>query len=492
MDGLFKTLGIKNILITNYYMDIYGGSQLVVFDLARLFKQAGCDVTVAGFVVGEPMVGLFKSIGVDILNPLDDPQNVFNRNYDLIWGHHWPVLGFVLFELEVKVKYLVLGSLSPFEPVEAIWMLMEESSLIWFNSVENYNLQMALHPNGNLPHKSHVLCNSLMDEWFSECKAETAKSLRKIAVISNHVPKAIKEAIEILRTKDIGVSIFGVEYKQELITPGIIDGFDAVITIGHSVQKSLARGVPVYCYDRFGGPGWIIDTNIERSEKFNFSGRCCNRKLSASALADEIVNGFEAAAEKLFTCWAVENYSLAKNISKLLGGVEYISEYKNFSGAGIWKAICQAYVSAKFGEIIPPTSNVVAGKKKLLHISVEMEDLRECNVQSFSFDPIKQVILLWDTDGKYPLDIGGVLFVNRDNCFVEELYGLFQDGRIHGRIGIHSPGLGQNFPKAPFSHSSRFSLTIPNILEARTVWFYAKLSNSDVIKLATLDFRVMD
>ena len=35
----------------------------------------------------------------------------------------------------------------------------------------------------------------------------------------------------------------------------------------------MSMGLPLYCYDHFGGPGYININNIEHNTYFNFSGR---------------------------------------------------------------------------------------------------------------------------------------------------------------------------------------------------------------------------
>ena len=52
-----------------------------------------------------------------------------------------------------------------------------------------------------------------------------------------------------------------------------LHGVDAVVTIGHTVQKALSRGVPAFCYDHYGGPGYILPGNAEQAADDTFSGR---------------------------------------------------------------------------------------------------------------------------------------------------------------------------------------------------------------------------
>lgn len=67
---------------------------------------------------------------------------------------------------------------------------------------------------------------------------------------------------------------------------------DLIVSIGKSAPYALASGVPVFVYDHFGGPGYLTHDNFDRAARFNFSGRCCERRLDASALAQEIVEGY--------------------------------------------------------------------------------------------------------------------------------------------------------------------------------------------------------
>ncbi len=106
----------------------------------------------------------------------------------------------------------------------------------------------------------------------------------------------------------------------------------------------------------------------------------------------------------------------------------------------------------------------------------------------FGLDPIKPNIFLWDISTHDPFNIGGILLLDQVNCRVEDIYGVFLGSQISAKIGMYSPGVGQSYPNIPFSYSSRFSLTIPNVLEGNSVELFARLTNTDVIKLAVIEF----
>ena len=46
--------------------------------------------------------------------------------------------------------------------------------------------------------------------------------------------------------------------------------YDLVITIGRTVPRCLAMGVPVYVYDYLGGPGYLTEANFSLAERNNF------------------------------------------------------------------------------------------------------------------------------------------------------------------------------------------------------------------------------
>jgi len=68
----------------------------------------------------------------------------------------------------------------------------------------------------------------------------------------------------------------------------VLENYDLVITIGKTVNYCLALGVPVYCYDWFGGSGYLNPGNFAINKRHNFSGRDSFRKLSGEAIFREI------------------------------------------------------------------------------------------------------------------------------------------------------------------------------------------------------------
>ena len=53
---------------------------------------------------------------------------------------------------------------------------------------------------------------------------------------------------------------------------------------------------PIYCYDHFGGPGYLNTENFSKAKYFNFSGRGFSRK-DANTIASEVIDGFDDCME---------------------------------------------------------------------------------------------------------------------------------------------------------------------------------------------------
>jgi hypothetical protein len=275
----------------------------------------GCEVTVATFSYISPLKELFEGENIEVINVLKNCLE--NTNYDIIWSHHSPVLSHCIFECNVSAKQIIFSSLSPYEPLEAPPVYVNKLSLCLANSMETRD-QLLIE--GASENKIHVFNNSVDSTFFSSFNKEKNNCLKNICIISNHVPDEIIKLSEMLKDHSIACDIYGYGYKFEHITPYVLEKYDAIITIGRSIQYGLAMGIPVYCYDRFGGPGFITCDNIDSSEYFNFSGRCTNRKLSANEVLADILDNYSKVFDQrlLLNIKAKERYSIEENLLKTM------------------------------------------------------------------------------------------------------------------------------------------------------------------------------
>lgn len=307
-------LGIKSALVTNMFMNVFSGSPIVALDVAMTLKEAGVDVTIASASFQDPILSKVTAAGVKMIDlSIPDAKQSLAKSYDLIWGQHWPIYDLVLCALETHFRYLAFSCLSPYEPLESISPCWQMADRLLFNSPET--LEKAAPPDAT---KIEVLPNSLPALWRDGWSMPAA-DLHRIAIVSNNLVRDLEEAVMLLRAQGIEVEQIGLHSRQRDADPALIDSFDAVVTIGHSVQKALMRRRPVYIYDRFGGFGWLTPDNAKDALELNFSGRGHGR-LKGALIAQTITEGYARAAASALNLatWAGTQFDLEINLARVL------------------------------------------------------------------------------------------------------------------------------------------------------------------------------
>ena len=339
---------MPKVLLTNHHLINYAGSELVTLDLATEFQHQGWDVTVATFRFGGGIEKFFTEREIPVINVLN--QSLPDSEFDLVWSHHFPVLIKCLVEDSVKTKSLVLSSLSPYEPLEAIPFFESQADLILCNSEETkkdiieYNNCVDFNKN-----KLFVFNNSVPANWFNLHLDRDDSKLKKIAIISNHPPGEILNAIDILKAQNIEVDLIGISGNPQLVNIDVLNSYNAIITIGRTVQHCMSLGIPVFCYDHFGGPGWLTPDNFQMAEWFNYSGRCCYKRFSGEEIVDNLINGFRENQKhlKFFQTYAGETYSLTKNVEAVFTRISNShrenADYLSFNSQQLVGKVGKAY-----------------------------------------------------------------------------------------------------------------------------------------------------
>ena len=293
MDSFEKDL--KVLILTNH-MENIAGSEIVALEVAESFQKYGCNVKIYANQIGLPMADIVRDSGIE-LDDSDQYPNPFD--FDIIWSQHHVIPLLISTNIESKNDrpYFIFAHLSPYEPLETVGLYTEHifADKILVNSHETKERLESL---GVETDKIEIFYNASPSSFQSASKVNL---LKNILLISNHPPQELLEAIKILEKKNnIRVSHIGTRGRYERLQPSHIAENDAVITIGKSVQYAINGARAVYCYDHFGGPGWITLENFKKSENTNFSGRCCHRKISAEEIANEVVLNFEKANQDVF------------------------------------------------------------------------------------------------------------------------------------------------------------------------------------------------
>ena len=289
---------MKKILFTNLQLCDFAGSEINILTLASYFKELGWDVEITAFVFGNPIKAKLESAGLPFFHSTSDALN--NKVYDLIWSQHSIVLDYLLFEKKITASKIIYSSLSPKEPYEVPPVYGNRLSLILANSEETRD--------GLLDEGIHADLCTVMPNFVTDSMlhggGERLKSCRnsispkKVAIVSNHICSEVDKAAKKLRSKHIKVDYFGKGHRTVLVDEALLTKYDLVVTIGKTVQYCFAMAIPVFCYDRFGGPGYIREDHLEKAAYFNFSGRGFS-KASAEELVHSIVDGYAAARDRL-------------------------------------------------------------------------------------------------------------------------------------------------------------------------------------------------
>ncbi|MBC8578932.1 glycosyltransferase [Zhenhengia yiwuensis] len=304
----------KKILITNYSIAEFAGSEINCLSLALQFKKMGAIVEVATFNFGEPIREKFEKSEIIVTNIL--LEELKEKSYDLIWAHHTIVLDYLIFIKQIKGYKIIFSSLSPFEPLEVAPYYANELTLCLANSEETRKKILE----ENVEESNIYVFPNYVDEEFFKYTWDRRNDLpKKVAIVSNHLPIEEIQLIDLLREDGVEVDIYGVGYIQTLITPEILIGYDLIISIGKTVQYAMAMGIPLYCYDIHGGPGWIDEKNIYDTFNTNFSGRGFKRYLAEEIYVD-LLKGYSHSKLNLIKLKEfVRKYcSLEKNLNIIL------------------------------------------------------------------------------------------------------------------------------------------------------------------------------
>jgi hypothetical protein len=291
----------KNILITQNQLYNYSGSEIVTLELIEHFIDEGWGVTVLTHFYGGVIKEYLEQLQVEvILTTSKESAELSNKDFDIIWVHHYTLVPSLLEDLDHSNTKFIFHHMSSVHSLEAMQQPEAESQLadiVLFNSHETADYMFKNTPYAK-DTNSLVFNNPAPDSFMQNNK--NSDTLQKIAIISNHPPEELKEAADILITKGIEVDFIGrtENGKVKRVTPQLISAYDVIITIGKTVQYSILSGIPIFCYDWFGGPGYLNTNNIETASKLNFSGRGFNR-MSSSQIAKKIVVEYEKSVSDI-------------------------------------------------------------------------------------------------------------------------------------------------------------------------------------------------
>ncbi|MDQ7989672.1 MAG: glycoside hydrolase family 99-like domain-containing protein [Candidatus Dactylopiibacterium sp.] len=306
----------KTAILTNHSLRYFAGSELTTLEVARELRRRNWALHIACFELSPSVRELFDPLGVGWIDLNADSHPLEGSTVDLLWGHHFTTFDRLLADYRLRPEKTLFTSLSPYEPLECPPLYADHLSAVAANSIENFH-EICRH--GIDPQRVFVFENSVPDDDFAQAPAPHPAVPRKLAVISNHVPAEVL-ALREAAAGQLEIDFYGFEHQSVLITRERLAAYDLVLTIGRTVQQCLALEIPVYCYDRFGGPGYLDIYNFEQAAGYNFSGRCGHRKLDTAAILAELLEGYATAVAGLPTLKAIarQRFSISANVGKAL------------------------------------------------------------------------------------------------------------------------------------------------------------------------------
>lgn len=294
-----QLLGTK-ILITQAHLLRFMGSEIVTLELAEYLAGQGVEVVIATHSYGYPIREEFDRIkGVTVFELWDDALrvNLEERLPDLVWVQH-SIIPVTALQHAEKMLFMFhhMSSILPAEFTMAAALESVLATAVLFESPRSLEVHSATGVYGTVePDRLQVMGNAAPGRFGDVARAHSLE--RRITVVSNHIPPELVGALEML-SENFNLDVIGTQSElgatPRRVTPDTLASTDAIITIGKTVQYAIVAGVPVYCYDHFGGPGWINLNNIEEARWENFSGRGSGAK-TANEIAAEITTGFDDA-----------------------------------------------------------------------------------------------------------------------------------------------------------------------------------------------------
>jgi len=328
---MFSMSGLR-ILITQSFLYSYGGSEVITLELAEHFSGHGAEVLVAVHGYSDEIgvqVERLQNARLFLLGDTALDEILATRPVDIAWIHHQVLPPALLFEPGSTV--FVFNHMSASHPLEYPFAPRIERALasaVLFPSEGALDAQLASGLLDGIPVDSlHVFGNPAPDA-FSVANRAPSPVLRRLVVVSNHIPEELVEALEALRLT-CDVTVIGLEEEKGgsagRVLPADIHAADAVVTIGKTVQYALVAGVPVYCYDHFGGPGWLDEENFKHARYLHFAGRGFAKK-PPNTIVEEIRDGYPAA-RLIAETWRdvrIAEFSLTRRVSDVLGEAAHV------------------------------------------------------------------------------------------------------------------------------------------------------------------------
>lgn len=302
------------ILFLCMHMSGLHGSVLHILEYAKFFKSLDAEVCIGAVFIDPTIRKIAASENISLYRISNVP---LDTEYDIVYALHLFLFPYLLIK-GLAYKHAILGLLGVKVPLEQLppscmYPYVDLITAISPEIIARYRDEF------QLDEKLFTLIPNHLPVDFLEksgVKTQWAEKIGKLAVVSNH---RVEELLEMGAAAPWQTDFFGSEYENSVtISPELLLGYDAIITIGKTVQYGMGLGVPVFEYDYNGGCGWITPDNMESEAKTNFSGRSTRTKRDAATLVRDLAEGYANAASQAARLRekALETFSIIKLITR--------------------------------------------------------------------------------------------------------------------------------------------------------------------------------
>ncbi|ROP61949.1 hypothetical protein EDF81_0428 [Enterobacter sp. BIGb0383] len=328
---------MQKILITNNHLHDIKGSELVTLELAEMFLLIGWQVTIYTNLYMQPLSHEFsRLVGRENLHIYQDPCEVVSVDFDIIWIQQNTIPPAVIDALATTGlhTYIIWHHMSSFIHIELPLLADVENALCDVVTCISPESAGCIAQYGIDEHRIALFDNPAPDTFADYPRPATATDKpASLLLVSNHLPEEVRLAIPAIQKQGVAVIHLGDGSAVKRLNPALLSGYDAVLTIGKTVQYALSMGLPVYEYDHFGGYGWLTEDNFDCAARMNFSGRASGQKKTSQEIAHEIVTGYRDAKAYVTenSAQLADKYRLSNQLSQLLQRLSATPSLKKIS-----------------------------------------------------------------------------------------------------------------------------------------------------------------
>lgn len=264
------------ILITNRWLDVYGGTQVVVRDLAFELRRQGHTPVVYSPALGELAQEIQKG-GITVVDHLSKSTGSF----DVIHGHHYQALEAMLYFPSAPAVYVCHGVSEP---------SFHFPRILRYVAVDEPCKQRLASTPGIPAERILIIPNAVDLERFQARgplpdKPKRALIFSNNASASTHLP-AVRRACH---QAGLQLDVVGLGIGRPVNDPeSILPGYDIVFAKARCALEALAVGNAVVLCDAMGLGSMVSIRNFDDLRLLNFGYKTLSNGLHPSSIRAEI------------------------------------------------------------------------------------------------------------------------------------------------------------------------------------------------------------